>query len=344
MKMRAVIFRHHGGLEQLKEDYVPLPEIGEKDVLVKVHAASVNHLDLWNLSGLPKTRISMPYILGCDVAGEVVEKGSRAGSVPLHRPVIVSPGISCGKCRYCKEGWDSMCPSYKILGFQVNGGFAEYVRVPAKNILPVTKHLSMEEWASIPLVFLTAWHMLITRGQLKKKETVLIHAAGSGIGSAAIQIARLKRCRVITTVGSAEKIKYARSLKPDDIINYSEKDFSSEVMKMTKARGADVVFDHIGGEMFTKNISCLGKKGRLLTCGATAGRNVTIDLRYLYMKQLSVLGCYMGGLKELKSIVQWVKKGRLRPVVDKVFPLRQTRQALARMMRRENFGKIIVKP
>lgn len=342
-KMRAVIFKKHGGTEELEEAYIPVPEPGKRDVLVKVHASSVNHLDLWNLAGMPGVRVTMPHIPGCDVSGEVVGKGAKAHGIPLGTHVIVAPGISCGKCRYCANGWDSLCPRYQILGFQINGGFAEYVKVPARNIIPVNKRLSMEEWAGVPLVFMTAWHMLMTRGGLKKKESVLIHAAGSGIGSAAIQIAKLLRCRVMTTVGSAEKAALAKSLGPDAVINYSEKDFAAEVFKWTGGEGVDVVFEHIGGETFAKSIACLKKTGRLLTCGATAGRSVSVDLRFLFMKQLSIFGSYMGGIPELQRIVRRMKDGRLRPVIDKVYPLRQARQALKRMSDRENFGKIIVK-
>jgi NADPH:quinone reductase-like Zn-dependent oxidoreductase len=343
-KMRAVIFKEHGNLSELEQAYVELPEIGNRDVLVKVHAASINHLDLWNLAGMPGVKITMPHIPGCDVAGEVVAKGKKVRGIPLHKPVIVAPGISCGKCPYCRNGWDSLCPRYQILGFQTQGGFAEYVKVPARNIIPVSKRLSMESWAAVPLVFLTAWHMLMTRGNLQKKETILIHAAGSGIGSAAIQIAKLMRCRVLTTVGSEGKVRLARTLKPDDTINYRAKNFVPEVLKLTKGHGVDVVFEHIGGEIFTKSLACLKKKGRLLTCGATSGRMVPLDLRNLFTKQLTISGSYMGGVAELKRIVRLMEKGRLKPVVDSVYPLQQVKQAMQRMSRRENFGKIILKP
>lgn len=343
-KMRAIIFKKHGTLGELEEAYVPVPDIGKKEVLVKVHASSVNHIDLWNLLGVPGVKITMPHIPGCDVAGEVVKKGKKVHGIPLNSPVIVAPGISCGKCRYCAEGQDSLCPRFQILGFQTNGGFAEYVKVPARNIIPVTKNLTLEEWASVPLVFLTAWHAMITRAGLRKKETVLIHSAGSGIGSAAIQIAKLRRCRVIVTVGNAEKARLAKSLGPDDIINYNEKDFASEVLKLTHGHGADVIFEHIGGDTFEKSLTCLKKNGRLINCGATAGRSVKLDLRYLYTRQLIISGSYMGGIPELKRIVRRMNDGRLRPVIDKMYPLRDARQALKRMSERENFGKIIVKP
>ncbi len=343
-KMRAIIFKKHGGLEELEEAYMPIPEIGKHDVLVKVKACALNHLDIWTLLGMPGVKISMPHILGCDIAGTVVERGRKAGGVSLNQPVVVAPGISCGVCPFCKEGWDSLCPKYEILGFQNNGGYAEYVKVPARNIIPVPKTLSMEEWASIPLVFLTAWHILVTRAQLKKKESILIHAAGSGVGSAAIQIAKLLGAHVITTVGSDEKMKRARELGPNNLIHYKNKDFVSEVMRLTRGEGVDVVLDHIGGETFSKSLLCLKKKGRLITCGATSGRSVTFDLRHLFSRQISIMGSYMGSLYELKRVIRRVKKKKLKPVIDKVFPLNQAKLALSRMLSRENFGKIILKP
>ncbi|HOW87791.1 MAG TPA: zinc-binding dehydrogenase [Candidatus Omnitrophota bacterium] len=343
-KMKAVIFRKHGTTAELEETYVPVPEIGKKDVLVKVKACSVNHLDLWTLAGMPGVKISMPHILGCDVAGEVVEKGKKAHGAPLHKPVIVAPGISCGKCSYCRSGWDSLCAKYEIVGFQNNGGYAEYIKVPARNIIPVAGKLGPESWAAVPLVFLTAWHILVTRAGLQKKETVLIQGGGSGIGSAAIQIAKLLGARVITTVGSEEKAKRAKAIGADEVILYRQKDFYSEVMRLTKSEGVDVLFEHIGGDIFAKSVLCLKKKGRMITCGATAGRNVSFDLRYLYTRQLSIMGSYMGGIAELQRIVRRIQDGRLKPVIDRIFPLREARQALNRMAARENFGKIILKP
>lgn len=343
-KMKAIVFKKHGTTAELEETYVPIPELGKKDVLVKVKACALNRLDLWTLAGLPNVKVSMPHILGCDVAGEVVEKGKKAHGVPLHKPVIVAPGISCGKCAYCRSGWDSLCAHYEIIGFQNNGGFAEYVKVPARNIIPVIGDLGMESWAAVPLVFLTAWHILVTRAMLQKKETVLIHAGGSGIGSAAIQIAKLLGARVITTVGSEEKVKRAKVLGADTVINYKLKDFQSEVMRLTQSQGVDIVFEHIGGNTFTQSVLCLKKKGRIVTCGATAGRTVSFDLRYLYTHQISVIGSYMGGIAELQRIVRRIQDGRLRPVIDQVFPLREARQALNRMASRGNFGKIILKP
>lgn len=343
-KMRAVVFEEHGGTEKLKYAYIEAPHPGPREVLVKVKACALNHLDLWTLIGLRSIKIPLPHILGCDVAGEVVETGSKVKGIPLNRPVLIAPGISCGKCPFCRDGWDSLCNDYKILGLQVNGGYAEYVKVPAQNVIPVSRRFSYEEWASIPLVFVTAWHMLVTRAGLKKKEKVLIHAAGSGVGSAAIQIAKYLGAYVITTVGSDEKIKRAKALGADEVINYQEKDFSIEIKRLTHGHGVDVVFEHIGPETFAKSLSSLTKKGRLVTCGVTSGPVVNLDLRFVFARQLSITGCYMGGIGELRKIVRLVRKRKLKPVLDKVYPLREAASALERMQSRLNFGKIILTP
>lgn len=341
-KMHAVIFRNHGGVENLEHTYVDRPEPSPNEVLVKVKACALNHLDIWTLMGMPGVKIPLPHILGCDIAGEVVETGSHARGIALNRPVVVAPGISCRKCHYCKTGWDSLCPQYKILGFQVDGGYAEYVKVPKENIIPAHPRLSFEEWASIPLVYLTAWHMLVTRAGLKKGEKVLIHGAGSGVGSAAIQIAKYLGAFIITSVGRDEKMKRAKAIGAHEVINYQKKDLVAEVKKITHGNGVDVVLEHIGPATFTQSMACLAKKGRLVTCGATSGPSTPIDLRFIFVRQLSITGCYMGGFAELQKVVRLVRKKKLLPIVDTIFPLRDARKALKRMMDRDNFGKIIL--
>lgn len=343
-KMRAALFHNHGSPSDIEYTYHEVPHPGPHEVLVKVHACALNHLDLWTLMGMPGVKIPLPHILGCDVAGEVAELGSKVKGVTLHKPVIVAPGIACRKCEFCKTGWDSLCPEYRILGLQINGGYAEYVKVPAENIIRVSKRWTLAEWAAVPLVYLTAWHMLVTRARLKKKEKVLIHAAGSGVGSAAIQLAKYIGATVITTVGRDEKIRFAKSIGADEVINYTKKDFSEEVKRITKGRGVDVVLEHIGPETFAKSLTCLVKKGRLVTCGVTSGPTVNFDLRFLFARQLSVIGCYMGGLREFKKVTALLDSGKVKPVVDKVFPLREARLALERMLKRENTGKIILTP
>ncbi len=344
MKMLAAYFKNHGDLSNLEYGYVDMPKLKTGEVLVKVKACALNHLDLWTLQGIPSVKIPMPHIPGCDMAGEVVERGPGAKDAPLGKSVVVAPGISCGRCVYCKDGWDSLCPDYKILGFQVNGGCAQYAAVPAKNIIPVSKIWTLEEWSGVPLVFLTAWHMLWTHARVQKKDVVLIQAAGSGVGSAAIQIAKYLGATVITTAGTPQKCQKARAYGADHVINYREKDFVEEVLRITKNRGADVAIDHIGGETLVKTIQALTRKGRLVTCGSTSGPAVTLNLRYIFSKQLQIQGSYMGSQRELLKVIRRVERKRFRPVTDKIYPLREMRQALERMIRRENFGKIILTP
>lgn len=344
-KMNAVIFRKTGGVEKLEYTRVEKPSPGAGEVLVRVKACALNHLDLWILTGSIAAPISMPHILGCDIAGVVESCGPGVRGIKPGKRVIVAPGIRGGKSDFYRSGlWDSLAPGYQIVGFQNNGGYAEFAKVPAENLIPVSEKLSFAEWAAIPLVFLTAWHMLVTHAKLQKNETVLIQAAGSGIGSAAIQIAKYLGAQVITTAGNDSKIKHAKKLGADHVINYRKKDFAAEVKALTHNQGVDVAFEHIGPETITKSIQCLKKRGRLVHCGVTSGALAELDLRYLYFNQIQVQGSYMGGFKELKQVIRLVEKGILKPVVDQIFPLSKASAALTRMIERKNFGKIILTP
>lgn len=342
--MKAVFFREHGGIDKLEYGYQAVPHAGHGEVLVKVKACALNHLDIWTRQGMPGVKIHLPHILGCDVAGEVAKLGPGARGVKVGQKVLVAPGISCGRCRFCKDGWDSLCDDYTILGFKVNGGYAEYVKAPVRNLIPISKKWTDEEWAATPLVFLTAWHMLLRRVQLQKGESILIHAGGSGIGSAAIQIAKFLGAKVFTTVGSDEKIKKAKALGADDVINYEKKDFNLETRRLNRHKGVDVVFEHIGPATFQKSVATLTRKGRIVTCGATSGPTAPLDLRLLFVRQLSIFGSYMGGILELRKVVRLLEAGKLKPVVDKIFPLSEARAAHGRMLDRQNFGKIVLVP
>ena len=341
--MKAVIFKQHGDLNRLIYADLPEPKIGADEVLIRVRACALNHLDIWTRQGMPGVTVSFPHILGCDIAGEVEKIGPEVKTVRAGTRAVVSPGISCGRCKWCESGWDSLCSDYKILGFQIDGGYAEFVKVPTRNLIPIANQYSWEEWAACPLVFLTAWHMLVTRAQLKEGESVLIHAAGSGVGSAAIQLAKMIGAKVITTVGSDEKEKMARKLGADHIINYKKADFSKEVRAITQKEGVDVVFEHIGAETFVKSLASLAKKGRLVTCGVTSGGMVQMDLRFLFVRQHTIMGSYMGGRSELNQVMDHIKAGRLKPIVDSTFPLEKARDAQKRMLERKNFGKIVLK-
>jgi NADPH:quinone reductase-like Zn-dependent oxidoreductase len=339
--MKAVVFHEFGGVEKLKYEDFPDPKPGPGEVLVRVKACALNHLDLWQRQGLPG--VTLPHISGSDVAGIVEDTGPGVRGIQHGDEVIISPGISCMKCIKCLDGDDNQCNDYNILGYRNNGGYAEYVVVPQVNILPKPKSLSFEESASVPLVFLTAWHMLVNRGKIKPGDTVLVHAGGSGVGIAAIQIAKLSGAFVITTVGSDEKIEKARALGADEVINYKKQDFENEVKRITNKQGVDIIVEHIGPDVWEKSIKILARNGRLVTCGATSGPSASIDLRYVFSRHLAILGSYMGRKSELLEVLKFVGSGKLKPVVHKVFELKDAAQAQQEMLDRKNFGKIVLR-
>ncbi|PIQ85466.1 MAG: alcohol dehydrogenase [Candidatus Omnitrophica bacterium CG11_big_fil_rev_8_21_14_0_20_45_26] len=341
--MQAVIIQEHGGPEKLTYTEVPMPKIDPDEVLIKVHACALNHLDIWTRQGLPGVQIPMPHILGCDIMGEIAAKSEDTQEFQIGERVIVSPGLISDEDPLAETKWESLSSGYQIIGFQIDGGYAEYVKVPVRNVIPVSNRLKDDEWAALPLVFLTAWHMLVTRAAVQKGETVLIHAAGSGVGTAGIQVAKHLGACVITTAGTDEKLERAKEIGADFTINYKKKDFADEVRRLTNQEGVDVVLEHIGPETFVKSLASLKKKGRLVTCGATSGPNVQLDLRFIFMRQLAVMGCYMGGIEELREVVKLAESGVFKPVVDKVFPLKEARAAHERMQKRENCGKIVLK-
>ena len=340
--MKAVHFKRHGGAEVLQYGELPAPVPQRGQLLIRVEACGLNHLDLWARQGLPGVSIPMPHVSGVEVVGRVAKKGPGVTGLKLGQRVLVAPGISCGKCPACRTGQDSRCPSFQIVGLQINGGYAELAAVPARNCIPVSDRLKPEEWAAVPLVFLTAWHMLITRAGLKAGESVLIQAAGSGVGSAAIQIAKLRGAKIFATAGSDEKVKKVKWLGADVAINYSRQDFTKEVLEGTGGRGVDVVFEHVGPATWAGSVRCLARGGRLVTCGATTGPKVELDLRFLFTKELSILGCYMGSRKELDRVLALVNRGKLRPVMGGVFPLADAARAQEKMESRNLFGKLVL--
>ena len=342
--MKAVVFNEHGSVDKLVYTDFTEPEISPSEVLVKVNACGINHLDIWVREGIPGITIPLPHIPGCEITGEIARVGSAVKGLSVGQRVLIAPGINCGRCEYCLSSNDSLCHEFRIMGFQVDGGYAEYTKAPAKNIIPISDKLSFEEWAAVPLVFLTAWNMLKTSGGLATGETVLIHAAGSGIGSAAIQIAKLTGADVITTVGNDEKLEKARELGANHVINHSKEDFADKVNELTDGRGVDLVFEHIGRETWEKSLLCLKRGGRIVTCGATSGPTVSFDLRFLFAKQLSISGCYMGSRKELMDVLKLIESGKLKPVVDSVFPLADASAAQTKMLDRKQFGKIVLVP
>jgi NADPH:quinone reductase-like Zn-dependent oxidoreductase len=343
--MKAICFASFGPADVLRLENVPAPALRPHEVLLEMKAAALNHLDLWVRSGERERSIPLPHIPGSDGAGIVAECGESVTGLKKGDRVLVSPGLSCGTCQWCLSGRDNLCRSYRVLGTKENGTYAEYLALPAQNVIHVPEGLSDEEAAAIPLVFLTAWHMLVTLARIQPGETVLIHGAGSGVGSAAIQIAKLWGARIITTAGSDEKLQKARALGAGEAINYTAHDFAEEVNRLTDKRGADVVFEHTGADVFEKSIRVLTKGGRLVTCGATADYLTKLDIRYVYSRHQTIFGSWMGGKSELIEVLKFFggASPRLIPVVDSVFPLHKAAEAHRRMEERKNFGKIVLK-
>jgi NADPH:quinone reductase-like Zn-dependent oxidoreductase len=341
--MKAVLIREHGGLEKLELTTVSDPQPGPADALVRVRAVALNHLDIWLRRGVPGHTFPLPMIPGSEVSGVVESIGDNPGKFKKGDEVLVAPGISCGVCPACLSGNDPLCLSYGILGESRNGGSAELIAVPARNLVRKPASLSFEESAALLLDMLTAWHMLVTRARLRPGETVLVHAGGSGVGSAAIQIARLWQATVFATVGSAEKGRRARELGAAETIEYRQTDFLAEVRRLTGKRGVDVVFEHVGAETFEKSLRSLSRGGRLVTCGATTGGEVTINLRLVFFKLLSILGSTMGSLGEVQEIMKHVEAGRLKPVVDRVLPMSEVAEGHRLLEDRAVFGKVVLR-
>lgn len=342
--MKAAIFRNHGGPEVLEYADVPEPRIRANEVLVEVKACALNHLDIFARRGLPGIEIAFPHILGNDIAGIVREVGELVTWVKPDDEVMVQPGVSCGHCEACLSGQDNLCREYDIIGYRRDGGYAEFVAVPGVNIVPKPEQLSWEEAAALPLVTITAWHMLVTRANVQPGENVLVHAAGSGVGSIAIQIAKLRGARVLTTASSDEKLAKARELGADLTINYTQADWPKEVRRLTDKKGVDVVVEHTGAATWPGSISSLKNNGRLVTCGATSGFEAHTDLRQVFYRHLSLLGSFMGSKAELLEALKFVREGKIRAVVDRVLPLSEARQAHELIEDRAQFGKIVLRP
>jgi len=340
----AVVLREHGGPEVLRREALPVEEPGPGQVRVAVRAVAMNHMDLWVRRGGPAFHVEMPHRLGCDVSGVVDAVGPGVSDLDAGTRVVVNPGLSCGVCRACLSGRDNLCPRYRILGENAQGGYGQLLVVPRQNIAPYPGELGFPEAAASLLTFLTAWQMLVDKAAVQPGETVLVHGAGSGVGVAAVQIARLWGARVIATAGSDEKLARARELGAEEGINYRTADFVAEVKRMTDRRGVDVVFEHVGGDTFARSIKATRSGGRIVTCGATSGFSPQIDLRHVFFRQISILGSTMGSKGTLLEVLEHVAAGRLRPVIDRVMPLSQAAEAHRALEAREVFGKIVLEP
>jgi NADPH:quinone reductase-like Zn-dependent oxidoreductase len=340
--MKAIRFHAHGGPEVLRYEDAPDPVAGPGEVLVRVGAVALNHLDLFQRRGMERVAIGFPHISGADVAGTIVE--APDGTLASGQRVMLQPGVSCGRCARCLEGRDNECPRYDVLGYRSDGGYAELVTVPAQNVIPLPDAIGMVEAAAFPLTFLTAWHMLVARAAVQAGETVLVIGAGSGVGQAAIQIARLHGARVIATAGSVEKLSRARALGAFEAVNHSTGDVPAFIKDVTRGQGVDVVVEHAGTATWERSVRCLARSGRLVTCGATTGHDARLDLRFLFSRQLSLLGSYMGRKGELIKAAAHFFRGELSPVVDRIVPLGDAAEAHRRLESREAFGKIVLIP
>jgi NADPH:quinone reductase-like Zn-dependent oxidoreductase len=344
--MKAIIYYEFGGVEVLRFEDVPKPEVGDNEVLVRVKAASLNHLDLRLRSGKSPRPVDLPHIGGVDIAGDVAEVGGKVTGLTVGTRVVIDPSVRCGKCRFCQAGESNFCVSTKVIGVNIHGGFAEYVKVPAANAVPIPDNLSYNDASALPICFVTAWYGLFERGGLKPGETVLVHAAGSGTGSAAVQVASLSGAHVIATAGTDEKLAKARELGAHETINYNRSDFAEEVKRITNKNGVDLIFDQIGASVWDKNIQSLAPRGRLLLVGVVGGGTTQANLGPIIVRDVSILGVtvFNAPRRDLATVVNLVSLGRLRPVIDKTFPLKDAADAQRLLEDRNQFGKVILNP
>ncbi len=342
--MKAAYFKEHGGSDRIIYGDYRDPEAGAGEVVVRVRACALNHVDMLLLDGRFPPPEGLPHVNGCEVTGTIETLGPGVKTPAVGQRVIVFPGFSCGTCEFCLRGERTVCLRYGYLGAHKDGGYAELVKVPAANCLPLPEAVSWEAGAALPLAMLTSWHALVAQADVRPGQTVLVQAAGSGVGSAAIQIARLAGARVIATVGSDDKMELARSLGADHVVNYRTQDFVEATKAWTGKRGVDVVVEHIGGETFERSVQALTRLGTLVSIGSHDTHWGRIDLRHLYSKNLRIVGTNLGSIVELKTVLEHVVAGRLRPVIDRAFPLADARAAVQHVLDRKNKGKVLLVP
>jgi NADPH:quinone reductase-like Zn-dependent oxidoreductase len=340
--MKTVRIHEFGGPEVLRYEDIPEPVLRKDHILVRVRACALNHLDIWVRKGLPG--VKLPHILGSDISGEIVEVGEYVTGFKPGQRVLLAPMVFCNHCAKCAAGLHNQCAGFSVLGNAVDGGYCELIAVPAINVIPIPDALDFNQAASVPLVFTTAWHMLVGRAQIKVGQTVLVLGANSGVGIAAIQVAKLFGATVIATAGDERKAQKARELGADHVVNHYQQKISAEVRKITNKEGVDIVIEHVGVATWEESVKCLKLAGTLVTCGATTGYDAKIDLRFLFSRQLSLLGSYMGTMGELYDVTKHVFSGKLKPVVDKVFPLQEARAAHEYLQNSQMFGKVVLVP
>ena len=341
--MKALLLPRTGGLENLQWGEMPEPRPSDRDVVVRAKAVALNHLDVWPHKEAQPRTLKTPRVLGSDVSGTIDQVGSQVRNVKRGDPVMLAPGYGCGVCRACLGGRDNECPRYQLIGVGVPGGYAELVQVPATNAVPIPQGMGFAEAASIPLVFITAWEMLTVKARVRAGEWVLVHAAGSGVGIAAIQIAKLLGCQVVATASSQDKLDKAKAIGADFGVDYTRQGWEDEVQRVTTGHGADAVMDSVGATTYAPSIKCMALGGRLVICGVTSGAEVpNVSLRDLMAKQAQVIGSRMGSTSSLFEMLEFFKVGRLKPVVHKVYPFTQAMEAHREMLDRRNFGKIVL--
>ena len=345
--MKAVVFSKQGSTEVLQYTDVPKPTLDANEVLVKVEACAVNYLDLHARRNRPEIEAKLsggdtPHILGSDIAGTIAEIGETVSGTTVGDRVVLAPCIPCGVCSDCYGGAENLCDTQELIGFQTNGGYAEYVKAPAQNAIQIPDALSFVNAAAMPIAYLTAWHMLMIRAKLHPGEDILILGVGGGVGSAGLQIAKLTGARVFATASSDEKLARAREMGADATINYKDIDFSEAVLAATDGRGVDVVLEHVGAATWEQSIASLAKNGRLVSCGVTTGNIGTLNIRKLYQKQLTVMGSALGTVTELRTLVHLAARGQLEPIIDRTLPLHRAGEAHLLLENRQNFGKVVL--
>ncbi len=338
--MKAVRIHAFDGPEVLQYEDIADPKPRKDQVLVRVRACALNHLDLWIRKGIGK--VTLPHILGSDIAGEVAETGEYVTGFHPGQRVLLAPMLFCNRCPYCTSGRQNQCIEFTVLGNRVDGGDCELIAVPPVNVIPIPDTLDFNQAASVPLVFTTAWHMLVGRAGIRQGQTVLVLGAGSGVGIAAIQVAKLFHARVIATAGNENKLEKAKQLGADHLIDHYKQKISDEVRKITNKEGVDIVVEHVGVATWDESVKSLKPGGKLVTCGATTGYNAALDLRFLFSRQLSILGSFMGSMGELREVLGHIFAGHLKPVIDRTFSLKDIRAAHEYMEASQMFGKIVL--
>ena len=342
--MKAVRFHEFGGIDVLRVEEIEDPRPGPGEVLVRIRASALNHLDVDVRDGTSRFPVQFPHTLGVELAGDVEELGDGVEGWAVGDRINPYIMDTCGECRYCATGRENLCLAPGFISFTTGGGYAERVVVKARNLIPIPDSVSYEDAAALQVAFATSWHMLFTRGNLRAGETVMINSVGSGIGSAAVQLARIAGAFVIGTASSDEKLDLAQDLGMDEGINHRTEDVVARIMELTDDRGVDLVYEHVGGELFQKGLDSLTKGGRLVICGGHSGEVVPFDIIPFFRGQKSVIGSFTYTREEVKKSFDLAARRLVKPLIHQTFPLDDAGEAMATMERREHFGKLVLVP